>query len=142
MKKFIGIFVGLSLSAAACAENVQLSPTIISNPQSLQPNSAESIHVDMSKLPLGVDYNIKCMLRAQKNSGGVYAAFLTKHIKGAKLMFAGKVVILNKTVVVKEKPQALKANEIKVGADKTIIVENRDGKHKLLVSACEATPSL
>lgn len=143
MKKTIGVLLGLGICATSFAwsGNVNLSPTPISNPRNVRPNSRDTIHLGIAGLPKGAVYNISCMLSAQKDSKGVYAGFLTRNIGGrAQLMFNGKKVTVNQTVVVPTTPKPLAANNVTINTDQLIVIENRDGKGVLHVGACMATP--
>lgn len=145
MKKSIAVLMGLGFCATTFAWgiNVQLSPTPISSPRTIKANAKDTIHLDTSGLSKGAVYDIKCMLSAQKKSGGVYAAFLTKNIGGgAKLTFDGKNIVVNQNVIVTEKAKALAAQNVTIRSDQMIVIENRDGKGSLDVGACEATPKV
>lgn len=145
-KKLLGILMGVSLCATALSwvKHVQFGPTQISVPRVVRANSRDTIHVNTSKLwPKGV-YHIQCVLSASTGSGGVYAAFLTKNIVGVRLTFAGKKIVPNENLIVKEIPAPIDAAHVKitVNKDQLIIIENRDGKDSLKVSACTAWPEL
>jgi len=143
MKKSIAVLIGLGICASSFASgnNMQLAPTVISNPRDIRPNSRDSIYLNIKALPRAAFYDIECALSAQQDSRGVYAGFLTRNIgRGAALMFNGVKVVVNQTVIVPEGKAALIAKNVTIALDQVIIIENRDSKSSLTVGACLATP--
>ncbi len=140
--KSFAILTGLSIAVSGFS-NVLLSPTIISNPHTIAPHTKEVIYLDVSEITEGAYYSIDCVVLAQAGSKGAYGAFISKNLNpGAPIVFDGRAVTANKTLIISDIPASLSVKHVKIKADEMIEIENRDGAANISVSMCVATPEV